>query len=591
MGFQLTRPRVLVLISMSALCMGALHLATSDQHGTAAYAATECADGVDNDGDGYVDFPQDTNCDGLEDEYEGPAEERVRVSLTDGKETVEPGDTLFYNIRLSTKRTTPQTVDVLFHIPEHVSEAYARQGGIVHGATVEWLGVVVFPGDGVELAVDVRVKLDADNGDVLTTKATADGVTATDTTSVAAETIPASNWVDLSVTDGKVFAVPNELLTYRILVTNREKHARDITVRAELPAQFVVHEITGSHRKDVRKIMWEDMAFEPKETRELVVTGHVERNAPAYFPLRFRVYSGIEVATDTTTVDEEGNQFGALVVSLTDAQTSAVPGQELTYRILLENTASTLLTNLDLNASLPQYAEFVGADEGGAWLGNGVFWKGLTVSPAGSRALQYTVRVRSDAPVGSTLRAGVSAEGREAFDITDIGTVAVGATVQERTERNALSKTADRREVRPGDLVSFTISLQNTTEQPFVNVTVEDRFDAAQMRVVGGAADATLNEGMLQWRIPRIEPGRTWSAQYQMQVHPDLPHGAELHNVVSASGEGLENLSLTERIYVSNLGVITGLPKSGASLDVLFLLLTGLLGLAPVGVRMRQLVA
>jgi len=588
MGLITARTRTIALISIAALSMGALHLISSDQRGTSAFAASECSDGIDNDGDTFVDFPEDPNCDDLGDEYEGPIEGRVNVSLTDGKETVEPGDTLFYIIRLSTHRTTPQNVDVRFYIPEHASEARANQGGAVHGSVVEWNDVVVFPNNGAELAVDVRTTLGADNGDIMSARVVVDGGTATDITEVAKDTIPASNWVDLSVTDGKTFAVPEEMLTYTILVTNREKEPRDITVRSQLPSEFVVHEITGPHRKNVRKIIWEDMQFEPKETRELVVTGHVERDAPAFFPLRFRVYSGTEIATDTTTIDSEGNQFGSLVVSITDAQTSAAPGQELTYRILLENTATSLITNLDLHAGLPQYAEFVDSDAGGEWLGNGVFWKGLTVSPSGSRTLHYTIRVRSDAPMGSSLRAGVMAKGVEAFDITDIGTSIVGAREPSQITRNALTKTADRREVRPGDVVSFTITLRNTTDHPFTNVTVEDRFDANQMRITGGAADAVNAAGMLKWNIPTIEPGSSWSTQYQMQVNPNIPHGTELRNVVSADGNGLESLSLTERIQVGRLGVITGMPKSGASMDVLFLLLTGLMGLAPVGMRMKQ---
>ena len=73
-----------------------------------------------------------------------------------------------------------------------------------------------------------------------------------------------------------------------------------------------------------------------------------------------------------------------------------------------------------------------------------------------------------------------------------------------------------------------------------------------------------------------------------MQVHPRAPHGMELINAISATGEGMENIALTERVYTSRLGVVSKLPKSGAALDWLFLILTGMFGIGQSALQMKR---
>ena len=397
------------------------------------------------------------------------------------------------------------------------------------------------------------------------------------------------NRVRISVTDGQTFADPQDVLTYRILVTNRENIPRSIDVRAQTPSQFIIHEITGPHRKDGRKIEWYNLEFEPQETREFFVTGHVERSVPEYFPMRFTVSSGQERAVDTTTISAEGKDYGSLVVSLSNGQQSARPGQILEYVVVLENTSSTLLTNMEVQASLPPYTEFVDAVDGGEWLGGGIFWEGLTVSPLGRRMLHYVVRVRSDAPLGGTIRAGVNVMGRtEAYDNTNIATVATGTPDSAAGRDAVLRKQADRREVRPGDTVLFTVMLRNTTDRAFRNVTITDQFDAQYLRLAETVPGAQMSAGSIMWNIGTLEPGGEWMVRYRMQVHPQAPHSLQIKNAVTATGEGMETVSLTERIVTGTVGVITSMPKSGASLDALFLLLAGLLSIATAGAQARR---
>ncbi len=584
------RVRTIGLLGLILFGIAILHAVSAPEKGEEASAASitpECNDGVDNDLDGETDFPDDLNCDERDDEYEGPLDTGIHLTLSDGKDQTEAGEDVTYVIQLSNTRPETLTTDVRFLIPELANLVAASDGGAVHGDSITWFNVTVFPGEPQRITVTARVDLDAEEGQSLVAEVrAAGGARATDTTRVAEETIPADNWTQLSVTDGKVYAQPEDVLTYRILVTNREQVKRKITLRAEVPSQLSLHEVTGPHRKQARKIVWEDLEFGPKETREFFVTGHVERDVPAFFPLRFRISSGKDSATDTTTIRAEGEEgTDTLMLSINDGQQVAVPGQTLEYVIVLENPTDQLITNLDVNAGLPQYAEFVDAAEGGQWTGSSAFWKGLTVSPFGSRELHMSLRVRSDAPAGTVIRAGVVTMGHEAFDATAVGLARIGDGRQTTapSQANTLSKTADQMEVQPGGTVGFTIRLRNTSGAAWRNVTVVDKFDHALLRVVESADGGQMKpSGEIVWQIPELAPGQVWSTHYVMQLNPRASHGLTITNAVSASGEGMEEVSLTERIYTSSIGVVTRLPKSGAALDWIFVLLTSAAGAGQV---------
>jgi uncharacterized repeat protein (TIGR01451 family) len=582
------RFRTIGLLGLILVGIALLHVLSAPEKGApASAAAPECSDGIDNDLDGDIDFPEDRTCDGLEDEYEGPTDHGIHLNVTDGKITADAGDQLHYTIRVSNTSTVEKTTDVRFILPEQARLIAGSDAGLVQGNSITWQAVTVYPQQPRTFTVTVQVENNAQLDEQLVAEARAGGARATDTTLITHETTPASNWTQISVTDGKTYASPEEILTYRILVTNRENIEREIDVRTETPAEFVLHEVTGPHRKEGRKIMWDDLEFGPKETREFFVTGHVERDAPEFFSLRLKVSSGQEVATDTTTIRREGTAAAGLVISVNDGQKVATSGQDLQYEVVIHNPSNELVTNLDVNAVLPQYTEFVDALDGGQWTGSSVYWKGLTVSPFGERVLRYAIRVRSDAPIGSAIRAGVVAKGIESFDITQIGASRVGdnrgGVQQPVRSGSALSKVADQREVQPGSTVGFTVTLRNTTDRPWTNITVTDKFDHTLLRVVEQSEGGQLQAGgVITWQIATLAPGQSWNAHYRMQVHPQAPHGLTVSNVVSAVGDGMENLSLTERIITSKVGVVTHLPKSGAALDLFFIVFSSIVGAGQV---------
>jgi uncharacterized repeat protein (TIGR01451 family) len=172
--------------------------------------------------------------------------------------------------------------------------------------------------------------------------------------------------------------------------------------------------------------------------------------------------------------------------------------------------------------------------------------------------------------------------GQETYDVTEVGMTRIGAQNVRASSVLPLQKTADSSEVRPGGTVGFTITLRNTTDHLMSNITIQDKFDARALSMLDSTKPAEMRSGTAVWTIAELQPGKVWSVHYRMQVSQSVKHGTELTNVVTASGEGLSELSLTERVQTMQIGVLTKLPKSGASLDMLFLLFTGIFGAGQV---------
>ena len=583
------RIRTIGLVGIALTGVAVMNAVTAEnaaEHADAQIPIPECRDNFDNDNDGFIDFPEDENCDSLNDNFEGLIGNGVFLTVTDEKERIEAGKNLNYIIVLSTNVPEPQLTDVRFRLPAQTAFVNASDNGRIMGQLVLWDNVMVFPEQSKILSANIHVNPYAEEGEVLVAEAVVGGNSATDVTTVYKETIPASNALSISVTDGQEYAEKEEVLTYRILVTNKEYSPQTIDLRSQISQHFIVHEVSGPHNKDGRQIEWSNLHFEPKETREFFVTGHIERDTPSEFTLKFNVSSGKELAVDHTTVGLRDFITKTLNVSINDGYQLARNGDVLTYEVYMENATDVLVTNLDVNASVPGFSEFVSADAGGQWDGSGVHWTDLTIAPFGSRILTFAVRIRSDAPLGTSLRAGVLANGNEAYDITDVGSYVIGAS-SVAANTPMLSKVADRSEVRPGDSVGYTVILRNTTNTPFTNVYIEDRFDGRVMRVTE-ATSGNIDVGSITWNVPVIAPGEAWTATYRVQIHPKAPHGVQLNNVVSAKGEGMESLSLTERVFTSQVGVITQLPKSGVAMDSIFLLITSLMGIAPVGMQLKR---
>src|SRR5438067_1404698 len=97
----------------------------------------QCSDGIDNDHDGRIDYPEDPDCTSMNDDSESH-DPGVFVTVTDGRDTVMPGGVLIYQITLKQQRSDVELVDVSFHVPAQNSIESASDDGSISNAGVVW---------------------------------------------------------------------------------------------------------------------------------------------------------------------------------------------------------------------------------------------------------------------------------------------------------------------------------------------------------------------------------------------------------------------------------------------------------------------
>ena len=324
----------------------------------------------------------------------------------------------------------------------------------------------------------------------------------------------------------------------------------------------------------------------PGNARDYHVSMRILNDAKEFYSARTRASVGAVSATDTTTV-HTGSLPNSIVVTSSDGLTQATPGSLVTYDISLENTTDQLATEVDVNNALPSYMEFVDASEGGYWTGKDVRWAGITVSPFGTRDLRVTGRVRSDAPKGASLKDSVVARGYEAVDYTKVGDTVAGQGVVQNRRDVLVTKTADKSEVRPGETVTYTVTISNVTDHVLSNIVVDDAMDSPLVSIVS-AQNGQTNGNAMHWVIATLAPGQEWSTQYTARIDASAPNGMDIQNIVSVSGDGMESVSLSERVITSKIAVVTNMPSTGAAFDALFLALSAVAGAAQTFAQRRR---
>ena len=500
----------------------------------------------------------------------------VFLTLTDGVDAVQPGGSLTYVIMVRSDSQSVELTGVTLTLPAYANLVNASDAGRREGNTIVWENVAVSPVVGRRLAVSVSVDPYAQVGGAMTAEVTCEGERAADTTIIQGSrvvTLPPE--LRLHISDGKDYAGPDEELRYVITVENLSDVDRVFELRGELPAALSFLAATGQHQEQDGSIRWTDQLIRSGDVRTFEVMAAVEHDVVDFTSMVFKVSVDGIPAGDTTVVQRQPLVEG-FNITVSDDLSEVTPASSVTYQIHLRNDGDILATGLSVSAALPVYVEFMEASNGGVWTGNNVRWENLTVSPHGDRVLTVSAHVRTDAPVGAALRMTAETQGLVGVDLTS---VASGAPSRGELPQALLSKTADRSEVKPGDTVTYTITLRNTTDHPFRTVRIEDRLDSRFMTVLG-AERGQMQNGQLVWGIPELSPGQAWSVKYSVEISARAPHGFEIDNVVLASGEGLETLSLTETVYTSRIGVVRGLPPTGAAFDAIFLALSGCAGVA-----------
>jgi uncharacterized repeat protein (TIGR01451 family) len=311
-------------------------------------------------------------------------------------------------------------------------------------------------------------------------------------------------------TDGVTTVAPGQALSYTVTVTNAGGHAATgVVVTDALPANLVAvaAPATGSCPAGTvggGTVTFAVGALAIGGTVQCSVTGTVRRPYPSGASALVNTATAVDdgtfgadptpannTATDTDTVS------GGPVLSLskTDGVTTAVPGDTLTYTLVVADTGPVDAAGTSVTDTLPAHTTFVSATAtGGTFSQSGgqlVWTVGGLAGDGGAQTLQVTVRVDATVP------AGVASVTNSAV------ATAVGAAPASATDTDVLDAAPDLKVTKndgiqtrhPGDVYDYTMTVTNHGDQDATGVVVTDTLPPGLTCLAPGSPGSHTSPG------------------------------------------------------------------------------------------------
>ncbi len=111
-------------------------------------------------------------------------------------------------------------------------------------------------------------------------------------------------------------------------------------------------------------------------------------------------------------------------------------------------------------------------------------------------------------------------------------------TLQAVQPRLSLSKTANASYIRPGQLLTYTLTYANYGNQPAENAVLTETYDP---HILFDSASPAPGSADNVWQLGTLPPGASSTITVTVRVLEDVPPGTTLHNQALLSADGLDD--------------------------------------------------
>lgn len=230
--------------------------------------------------------------------------------------------------------------------------------------------------------------------------------------------------------------------------------------------------------------------------------------------------------TDTVEVQLALVRKPKLAITKEPSMGTVSPGDSLRYTLTVTNGGTIDATGVSITDTLPEHTAFQQASHDGQQVGGRVVWDALAISPA--EVLTVTFEVTIDSPLENetdivnqayevTCAEGVGAEGAP-----------VTVTVTSAPKLH-IQKTLSQGVVLPGDLLSYTLLVENDGDANATEVIVTDIIpDHTQFH--SASAGYSLGNGQVTWTGLILDAGDSLALTLTVTVNSPLDNGTPIVN-------------------------------------------------------------
>lgn len=345
----------------------------------------------------------------------------IDLSVDDSGDPVRAGGTVTYRIRLKNTGNRDEEVDVRAELDRDMIFVSATDGGDEDDGVVEWDDVEVDEDRTKTILLTVRMDSRLDDGDRVRLRVRAAGQTETEETLIDRDDDDHDEDVEVSITDVEDPVREGQVITYRIQIRNNENNPIRISAHAFLDddTSFVSASDGGDLEGD-DEVEWRNIDVARDATKTLLLSVRPRNSVRDGDTVTLRVEVEDDEDTETTRIRRDRTSDGNDIrLSITDSRDPAEPGDTVVYRIRIENRDDDD-AEVDIRARMDADMEYVSSSNGGRRSGSEVRWDNVDVDGNDDVVVTLTVRIRSSADDGDTVRLEVEADGEEDTETTRI---------------------------------------------------------------------------------------------------------------------------------------------------------------------------
>tara|TARA_R110002020_G_C16308051_1_gene773589 strand:- start:2935 stop:4728 length:1794 start_codon:yes stop_codon:yes gene_type:complete len=316
--------------------------------------------------------------------------------------------------------------------------------------------------------------------------------------------------------------LPGGEITYTISVVNTSSVTmNDVVITDDLAAELTYVSSTGNGMFENGTVTW--------------MIGEMAASEVVSVTLTVSVPSDIAVGTILTNVaivsspddpdsPKESDPEEVEVVQAASYTIEKVPnvneakiGDQVIYTITVTNISDKVKEGVEVKDTLPVGLDFVGADQGGLHNNGLVYW--LIPSLAAGQNIELTLItvVTDEVEVGDIIynTAVVDQPDDEEEPIeSDPGD---GVEVVDSPTEITITKTQDVTSIYPGEILTYTITLDNLGENIATGILVTDTLPQGTM-LVETSPEANVNEDVISWNIESLDAGASVSLELKVMV-------------------------------------------------------------------------
>ena len=422
-----------------------------------------------------------------------------RISKTDGRQTAEHGEKLTYTISVTNiSNVDAENVEIIDTLPDHVSFVSANRSGDHHNGDVTW-EADIDAGDTETFLVTVEVKNTAADQDVLLNIVCISNECDDDTTIVIVENDPI---LTISKTDHRSTVQPSETLTYEIEVVNVSTvDAKDIEIIDTLPdhVSFVSANRSGDHHNG--DVTWE-ADIDAGNSITFEVTVKVDSNAAdGTFLFNYVEITDGPNDDDTTKVVRDDEQFGCVDIIKETYNTNGsilTPVTQFTFYLdgniqTVQNDSTGRARFSNVPVGLHTVTENLPSS-----------WSQVSVTPANGH-----VNVL---------------EGGNCSTVTFKNQ----QQIEDDDEDFTISKTDNETEVKPGERLTYEITVRNVGNVDAVDVKIEDDLPN-NVDYVSSSDGGSHSGGRVRWTID-LDAGESKTLTVRVDVDDNADDGDRILN-------------------------------------------------------------